>query len=448
MKKIGYLTILIFVFMVTTSSMAWANEGTLDKGDNAWILASAALVLLMTPGLCLFYGGLCSVKNIVNMLMMCFMCISIISVQWIFWGYTLSFGIDYGGFIGGLAKTGLRGITPDSISEIANTIPEYTFMIFQCMFAVITVALVLGAVEGRMKFSAMLLFAPLFATAVYDPICHWQWGGGWMGNWGILDYAGGLVVHVCCGAGALTLAVMLGPRKRKNITPPCNLPMVCLGAGLLWFGWFGFNGGSALAADGRAAFAFMATNTSAATAAFVWIVCEWLITGKPTFLGALTGAIAGLATITPASGFVGPLGAVQIGIMAGVGCYFAVTKLKPLFGFDDALDVVGVHAIGGTIGTFAAGLYATELVTGKGSGVYGFFIGWDMVGLTQLGKQCVGILATWAFTVAVCIIIVLIVKYTVGLRTTEEEEEKGLDITQHGEIAYHLQLESVSTLRR
>lgn len=444
MKKIGYLTILISIFMAFTSSMAWADEATLDKGDNAWILASAALVLLMTPGLCLFYGGLCSVKNIVNMLMMCFMCICIISVQWIFWGYSLSFS---GGnwFIGNLSKVGLMGITPDTLS---GTIPEYTFMIFQCMFAVITAALVLGAVEGRMKFSAMLLFVPLFATAVYNPICHWQWcETGWMYTWGVLDFAGGLVVHVCCGAGALTLAVMLGPRKRQNITPPCNLPLVCLGTGLLWFGWFGFNGGSALAADGRAVFAFVATNAAAATAAFVWIVCEWLSTGKPTFLGALTGAIAGLATITPASGFVGPLGAIQIGIMAGVGCYFAVTKLKPLFGFDDALDVVGVHAIGGTIGTFAAGLYATELVTGKG-GVHGFFIGWDMAGLGQLGKQCVGILATWGFTVAVSIIIGLIVKYTIGLRTTEEQEDKGLDITQHGEIAYHLELEATSTLRR
>ena len=444
MRKIGYITILISVFMVITSSMAWAGEGTLDKGDNAWILTSAALVLLMTPGLCLFYGGLCSVRNIVNMLMMVFMCISIVSVQWIFWGYSLSFGNDWGGFIGGFDKVGLRGITPDTL---LGTIPEYTFMIFQCMFAVITVALVLGAVEGRMKFSGMLLFAPLFATFVYDPICHWQWGGGWMGNWGVLDYAGGLVVHVCCGAGALTLAVMLGPRKRENIKPPCNLPIVLIGTGLLWFGWFGFNGGSALAADGRAAFAFVATNTAAATAAFVWIVCEWLITGKPTLLGALTGAIAGLATITPASGFVGPLGAVQIGIMAGVGCYFAVTKLKPLFGFDDALDVVGVHAIGGTIGTFAAGLYCTKMVMGP-DGVDGLFIGWGAEGLTQLGKQCVGILVTWAFTVAVCIIIALIVKYTVGLKTTEEEEEKGLDITQHGEIAYHMELEPTGTLKR
>ncbi len=444
MRKIGYITILISVFMVVASSTLWADESALDKADNAWILTSAALVLLMTPGLCLFYGGLCSVRNIVNMLMMCFMCISIVSVQWILWGYSLSFS---GGnwFIGGLSKVGLMGITPDSLS---GTIPEYTFMIFQCMFAVITAALVLGAVEGRMKFSAVLLFVPLFATFVYDPICHWQWcETGWMYKWGVLDFAGGLVVHVCCGAGALTLAVMLGSRKRQNITPPCNLPMVCLGTGLLWFGWFGFNGGSALAADGRAAFAFTVTNTAAATAAFVWIVCEWLETGKPTFLGALTGAIAGLATITPASGFVGPLGALQIGIMAGVGCYFAVTKLKPLFGFDDALDVVGVHAIGGTIGTFAAGLYCTKMVMGP-DGVDGLFIGWGAEGLTQLGKQCVGILATWGFTVAVCVIIALIVKYTVGLRTTEADEEKGLDITQHGEIAYHLQLEATSTLRR
>ena len=442
MRKFGYLTILVYILMTISSSVAWAEEGTIDTGDNAWILASAALVLLMTPGLCLFYGGICSVKNIVNMLMMVFMTIAIISVQWILWGYSISFS---GGnwFIGDLSKVGLMGVTPASVS---GTIPEYTFMIFQCMFAIITPALVLGAVEGRMKFGAALLFIPLFATFVYNPICHWQWGGGWMGNWGVLDFAGGLVVHVCCGAGALTLAVMLGKRKRENIKPPCNLPVVLCGTGLLWFGWFGFNGGSQLAADGNAALAFTVTNEAAATAAFVWMVCEYFHKGKATLLGVLTGAIAGLATITPASGFVGPLGAIQIGIMAGVGCYFAVEKLKPLFGFDDALDVVGVHAIGGTIGTFAAGLYATQLATGK-DGAYGFFIGWDMAGLTQLGKQCVGIVATWGYTVAVCIIIGLIVKYTVGLRTTDEQEEIGLDLTLHGEVGYHLELEPVGTLK-
>lgn len=326
MKKLGFLFVLVFFLMMVTSSMAWAGEGAIDTGDNAWILASAALVLLMTPGLCLFYGGICSVKNIVNMLMMVFITIAIISVQWILWGYSLSFA-DGNWMIGGLSKVGLMGITPDSVS---GTIPEYTFMIFQCMFAVITPALVLGAVEGRMKFGAALLFVPLFATAVYNPICHWQWGGGWMGNFGVLDFAGGLVVHVCCGAGALTLAVMLGPRKRENVKPPCNLPAVLCGTGLLWFGWFGFNGGSQLAADGNAALAFTVTNEAAATATFVWMVCEYFHKGKPTLLGALTGAIAGLATITPASGFVGPLGAIQIGIMAGVGCYFAVEKLNRL----------------------------------------------------------------------------------------------------------------------
>ncbi|GJQ60056.1 MAG: ammonium transporter [Candidatus Scalindua sp. AMX11] len=444
MKKILCLIFFALALIMCSSPLVWAGEGSIDTGDNAWILASAALVLLMTPGLCLFYGGLSSVKNIVNMLMMCFICIAIISLQWIFWGYSLSFSGD-GWFIGNLSKVGLMGITPSTVSDIASTIPEGTFMIFQCMFAVITPALVLGAVEGRMKFSAVMIFVPLFATAVYNPVCHWQWGGGWMGNWGILDYAGGLVVHVCCGAGALTLAIMLGARKRENARPPCNLPMVCLGTGLLWFGWFGFNGGSALASDGRATFAFISTNTAAATGALVWIICEWIKTGKPTLLGALTGAIAGLATITPASGFVGPLAAVQIGIMAGIGCFFAVTKLKSLFHFDDALDVVGVHAIGGTIGTFAAGLYSTKMI--DPAAINGFFIGWDMEGLNLLGKQCVGILATWAYTVAVCIIIALIVKYTVGLRTTETQEDTGLDITLHGETSYHLETEPLSSIK-
>lgn len=444
MKRFGYLTFLVFITMLISSPWVWAGDApTLDRGDNAWMLASSALVLFMTPGLAFFYGGMCSVKNVCNMVWMCFMAIAIISVQWVFWGYTLSFGVDNFSFIGGLAKAGLHGITPDSLS---GTIPEYTFVAFQATFAIITPALILGTTEGRMKFGAMLLFIPLWATAVYDPIAHWVWGGGWCQRWGILDFAGGTVVHINSAAAALALCILLGKRKTQNVRPPCNVPLVALGAGMLWFGWFGFNAGSQLAADGRAAFAWMTTNTATATAAFVWSICEWIRTGKPTLVGLASGAVAGLVAITPASGFVGPLGAVQIGIMAGVGCFFGVVKLKAAFGYDDALDVVGVHGVGGTIGAFATGLYVTKMVTGP-NGVDGFFIGWDMAGLAQLGKQCVGFLASWAYSFVVSLIIGLVVKATVGLRTTESQEDLGLDITQHGEIGYHLELESVSTLR-
>jgi len=442
MRRLSYISLLIFVFMVISSTAAWADD-TLDTGDNSWILTSSALVLLMTPGLAFFYGGMSSVKNIVNMIMMVFMCMAIISVQWVFWGYSLSFGPDCGSFIGGLGMAGLHGITPDSVS---GTISQYTFIAFQATFAIITVGLILGAVEGRMKFSALLIFIPVWASAVYDPVCHWVWGGGWLGSWGVLDFAGGTVVHINSGAAALALILLLGKRKNTNVRPPCNVPMIALGAGLLWFGWFGFNAGSELAADGRAAFAWVITNTAAATATFVWVICEWIHRGKATLLGAASGAVAGLVAITPASGFVGPLGSIQIGIMAGVGCYFAVSKLKSALGYDDALDVVGVHGVGGTIGAFATGLYCTKMVTGP-DGVDGFFIGWGAEGLAQLGKQCVGFCASWAYAFCLTIIIGLVLKYTIGLRTTEEQEDTGLDITLHGEAAYHLEVESVGTLK-
>lgn len=444
MRKFSYLSVFVFVMMMLTSSLVLADEApTIDRGDNAWMLTASALVLLMTPGLAFFYGGMSSVKNILNMLMMVFMAMAIISVQWVFWGYSISFGPDIGSFFGGLGMAGLHGITPDSVT---GTIPTYTFMAFQATFAIITPALIFGALEGRMKFSALLLFLPLWATFVYDPVAHWVWGGGWAQKMGILDFAGGTVVHINSGAAALAMILLLGKRKTSNVKPPCNLPMVALGAGLLWFGWFGFNAGSELAADGRAAFAWYTTNVATATAAFTWMICEWLHAGKPTLLGLCSGAVAGLVTITPASGFVGPLGAIQIGMMGGIGCYFAVAKMKAAFGYDDALDVVGVHGIGGTIGAFATGLYVTKMVTGP-NGVDGFFISWDGAGLAQLGKQCIGFLASWAYSFCVTIIIGLIVKATVGLRTTEEQEDAGLDISLHKEIGYHLELEQTSILR-
>ncbi|MGR3175656.1 MAG: ammonium transporter [Candidatus Scalindua sp.] len=443
MRKFSFIFILMFVLMIVSSQMAWA-EDVVDTGDNAWILTSSALVLLMTPGLAFFYGGMSSVKNINNMIFMVFMCIAIVSVQWVFWGYSISFGgSDIGGFFGGLGEAGLHGITPDSVS---GTISTYTFVAFQATFAIITVGLILGAVEGRMKFSACLVFIVLWATFVYDPVCHWVWGGGWAGNLGILDFAGGTVVHINSGAAALALVLILGRRKSTNIRPPANVPMVALGASLLWFGWFGFNAGSELAADGRAAFAWVITNTATATACFTWVMCEWIHRGKPTLLGAASGAVAGLVAVTPASGFIGPLGSVQLGIMAGVGCYFACVKLKAAIGYDDALDVVGVHGIGGTIGALATGLYCTKMVMGP-DGVDGLFIGWGAEGMRQMGLQIIGISATWGYAFAVTIIIALILKYTMGLRTTEEQETTGLDLTQHGEAAYHLELEAVSTLR-
>ncbi len=441
MSRISYVFIMMFVLMAISSQTAWAQDG-LDTGDNAWILTSSALVLLMTPGLAFFYGGMSSVKNINNMIMMVFLCMCLASVQWVFWGYSLSFS-EGNWMIGGLSTVGLHGITPESLS---GTISEYTFVAFQATFAIITVALILGAVEGRMKFGACALFIPLWATAVYDPVCHWVWGGGWAGNLGILDFAGGTVVHINSGAAALALCLVLGRRKAANIRPPANVPMIALGAGLLWFGWFGFNAGSELAADGRAAFAWVVTNTCTATAAFTWVVCEWIHRGKPTLLGLASGAVAGLVAITPASGFVGPLGSIQIGIMAGVGCYFASVKMKAALGYDDALDVVGVHGIGGTIGAFATGLYCTKMVMGP-DGVDGFFIGWGAEGINQLGLQCLGFLSTWAYAFVATLAVAYVVKATVGLRTTEEQENTGLDLALHGEAGYCLETAPVGNLK-
>ena len=441
MSRISYVFIMMFVLMAISSQTAWAQDG-LDTGDNAWILTSSALVLLMTPGLAFFYGGMSSVKNINNMIMMVFLCMCLASVQWVFWGYSLSFS-EGNWMIGGLSTVGLHGITPESLS---GTISEYTFVAFQATFAIITVGLILGAVEGRMKFGACALFIPLWATAVYDPVCHWVWGGGWAGNMGILDFAGGTVVHINSGAAALALCLVLGRRKAANIRPPANVPMIALGAGLLWFGWFGFNAGSELAADGRAAFAWVVTNTCTATAAFTWVVCEWIHRGKPTLLGLASGAVAGLVAITPASGFVGPLGSIQIGIMAGVGCYFASVKMKAALGYDDALDVVGVHGIGGTIGAFATGLYCTKMVMGP-DGVDGFFIGWGAEGINQLGLQCLGFLSTWAYAFVATLAVAYVVKATVGLRTTEEQENTGLDLALHGEAGYCLETAPVGNLK-
>ncbi|MGR3317237.1 MAG: ammonium transporter [Candidatus Anammoxibacter sp.] len=441
MRRFSFLSIFIFAMIMIASPLVWADDGGMNSGDNAWMLMSSALVLLMTPGLAFFYGGMSSVKNVLNMIMMSLACILIVSVQWVFWGYSIAFGPDVWHFFGNLSLAGLHGITPDSLS---GSIPEYTFVMFQMTFAIITVALISGAAEGRMKFSTWLIFIPVWATLVYDPICHWVWAeGGWAFNMGIMDYAGGTVVHINSAAAALALCIMLGKRKTNNIKPPCNLPMVMLGTGLLWFGWFGFNAGSTLVSGGSTAFAFLITNTACATAAFTWMICEWIATGRPTLLGACSGAVAGLVVITPACGFVGPLGAVQMGLMGGIGCFFGATKLKQAFGYDDALDVVGVHGVGGTIGAFAVGLYSTPLVGADA----GFFIGWDGAGIALLGKQCIGFLAAWGYSFGVTMIILLILKGIMGLRTTEEEENAGLDISLHKEMSYHLELESTGSIK-
>ena len=374
--------------------------------------------------------------------MMVFLCMCLASVQWVFWGYSLSFS-EGNWMIGGLSTVGLHGITPESLS---GTLSEYTFVAFQATFAIITVGLILGAVEGRMKFGTCLVFIALWATFVYDPVCHWVWGGGWAGNMGILDFAGGTVVHINSGAAALALVLILGKRKSSNIRPAANVPMVALGAGLLWFGWFGFNAGSELAADGRSAFAWVITNSATAAAAFTWAMCEWIHRGKPTLVGLASGAVAGLVAVTPASGFVGPLGAIQLGIMAGVGCYFACVKMKAALGYDDALDVVGVHGIGGTIGAFATGLYCTKMVMGP-DGVDGFFIGWGAEGINQLGLQCIGFLATWGYAFVATLAVAFVVKATVGLRTSEADEDTGLDLALHGEAGYCLETAPVGNLK-
>ena len=442
MRRFSFFSVMLFVLITISAKVVFADEAVaIDSGDNAWMLVSCALVLLMTPGLAFFYGGMSSVKNLLNMLMMSLMCMAVMSIQWVFWGYSIAFGPDIGHFFGSLSKAGLHGITLDSMS---GTIPEYTFIMFQMTFAIITPALISGAAEGRMKFSTWLIFIAVWGTFVYDPVCHWVWGdGGWALGMDILDFAGGTVVHINSAAAALAVCIMLGKRKPGNIKPPCNLPMVMLGTGLLWFGWFGFNAGSALSAGSGAAFAFLITNVAAATACLTWVICEWIGTGKPTLLGACSGVVAGLVVITPAAGFVGPIGAIQMGVMGGVGCYFGATKLKQALGYDDALDVVGVHGVGGTIGAFAVGLYSTELVGGEN----GFFIGWDGAGIALLGRQCVGFLAAWGYSFGVTMIILLILKGIMGLRTKDEEETTGLDISQHKEIGYHLELESAGSLK-
>ncbi len=407
----------------------------IDTGDTAWVLMSSALVLLMTaPGLALFYGGMVRQKNALGTLMHSFIILALISVQWVLWGYTLAFGPDRGGIIGGLEWAGLRGVGVEPNPAYAATIPHQAFMLFQMMFAVITPALITGAFAERKKFSTFIIFVLAWATFVYDPLAHWVWGdGGWLHKLGALDFAGGTVVHISSGVSALAAVLVIGKRKGygQQPMPPHNLPLTVMGASLLWFGWFGFNAGSALAANGLAVHAFTTTNTAAAAAALGWMLTEWSSRGKPTVLGAASGAVAGLVAVTPAAGFVTPMAALVIGALAGVLCYTAC-NLKTKLGYDDSLDVVGVHGVGGTWGALATGVFATKAVNEAGAN--GLLYGDP----GQLWKQIVAVAATLVLGFVMTIVILKVLDAVMGLRVTEDDEMAGLDLSQHSETAYSL----------
>jgi Amt family ammonium transporter len=403
-----------------------------NAADTAWLLVSSALVMLMTPGVALFYGGMVRRKNVLSTIMMSFAVLGLVGLLWVLYGYSLSFGPDKGGIIGGLDFIGLRTVGQEPSSVYATTVPHLAFMAFQGMFAIITVALVTGAVVERMKFSAFIVFSTLWLTIVYCPVAHWVWGsGGWLARLGVLDFAGGIVVHILAGVSALALASLVGPRKgfrEKEPMEPNNIPMVLLGAGLLWFGWFGFNAGSALTSGGLASSAFVATNTSAAAGAFTWMILSWIYR-RPTVLGTATGAIAGLAAITPAAGFVSPLMGIPIGIVAAVVCYYCML-LRTRRGIDESLDVWAVHGMGGTWGVLATGIFASVAVNAAGAN--GLIFGNAM----QLAKQLLGVAVVWVFAFAATWVLGKIVDVTMGLRVNATEETVGLDISQHGERAY------------
>ncbi len=404
-----------------------------DTGDTAWLLISTALVWLMMPGLALFYGGMVRRKNLLATLMMSFAIIAVVSVLWVLYGYSLGFGPDKSGIIGGLDWLGLKDVGQNPSSTYATTVPHLAFMAFQAMFAIITVALITGAVVERMKFSALLIFSALWMTLVYCPVAHWVWGsGGWLAKLGVLDFAGGIVVHISAGVSALALALVIGPRKGfKDRQPmePNNVPMVVLGVGLLWFGWFGFNAGSALTSGGLASSAFVATNTSAAAAAITWMILSWIYR-RPTIVGTATGAIAGLAAITPAAGFVPPLAGIPVGIVAAVVCYYAMLLRAKKMAVDESLDVWACHGIGGTWGALAVGIFASVAVNSAGAD--GLILGSG----AQLARQLLGVVVVWGFAFGVTWVVGKVIDVTVGLRVRATEETVGLDISQHGERAY------------
>ena len=402
----------------------------INTGDTAWVLISAALVFLMTPGLAFFYGGMVRSKNVLTTIMQSFFIVALISVEWVLIGYAMTFGTDINGFIGALDKVGLVGVGYNVLEN--GTIPELAFVAFQCMFAVITPALITGAFAERMKFAAFALFILLWAIFIYNPMAHWVWGGGFLAELGALDFAGGLVIHILSGVSGLTLCILLGKRAGYGRTAmiPHNLPMTVLGAALLWFGWFGFNAGSALGANELAANAFVTSQAAAAAATLSWVVTEWRISGKPTILGAASGCIAGLVAITPAAGFVAPLPSVIIGLVGGVVCYFAVAVLKEKLGYDDALDAFGVHGIGGMWGALATGIWATTEINPDGAN--GLFYGESHLFIAQLISIGVAV----ALAVIGTTILYKLVTLVTEARVSEAEELTGLDIVEHGERGY------------
>jgi len=417
---------------VSAAGPAAPVASKIDSGDTAWVLVSTALVMLMTPGLAMFYGGMVRRKNVLGTIMHSFIAIALVSVQWILIGYSLAFGPDIRGLIGNLDWAGLNtvGLTPNA--DYAPTVPHLAFMMYQMMFAVITPALISGAFAERIKFSAYLIFALIWTTIVYDPVAHWVWGaGGWLRNLGTLDFAGGIVVHATSGFSALAAALYIGKRKGflRESMPPHDLPLTVLGAGLLWFGWFGFNAGSALSAGTLATMAFVTTHTAAVSATLTWTFAEWAHRGKPTMFGAATGAIAGLATITPAAGYVGPMAAFGIGIAAGLLCYTALNA-KTRFKYDDSLDAFGVHGVGGTLGTVMAGLFASTAINAGGAN--GLFFGNPRLLAVQVGS--VALVAAYSFVVSLVLFKVL--DAVMGIRVNNDEETEGLDISQHGEAGY------------
>jgi Amt family ammonium transporter len=411
------------------AASAQAADG-LNEGDTAWILTSTALVLFMTiPGLSLFYGGLVRSRNVLSVLVQCFAITCLISILWLAVGYSMAFA-DGNAFVGGLSKAFFAGVQESSMS---GQIPETAFSLFQLTFAIITTALVVGGFAERMRFSAVLVFSALWFLGVYAPVCHWVWGGGWLGELGLMDFAGGTVVHITAGTGALTAALVLGKRKGfpAQPMPPHNMTLTVAGAGMLWVGWFGFNGGSALAANGDAAMAMLVTHISASAGAFTWMVAEWIRYGKPTALGAVTGMVAGLGTITPASGFVGPAGALLIGIAAGIVCFGATNFMKRVLHVDDSLDVFPVHAVGGLLGTLLTALFASSAL--------GVFSGQgDVVIVEQLGIQAIGAFSVMGYTVVATFILLKLTNVVTPLRVSEDDETEGLDLVLHNERGYDL----------
>lgn len=442
-KYIALLGLLSCPALLMAQDAAVEAAPALNSGNTAWIIVATVLVMMMTiPGLAFFYGGLVRRKNVLSIIMQCLILTAVISIEWIVVGYSWVFGTSFmesgsyiGSMIGGFDKVFLSGVTLDTLNPLGGDIPEILFVLFQCMFAVITPALIIGAFAERIKFSGFLLFSLLWALLVYNPMAHWVWGGGWMGEMGALDFAGGTVVHINAGVSALVMAILLGRRKGYRTTghpiTPHNIPFVAMGTALLWLGWFGFNAGSGLAADGLAANAFLVTHLATAVAAVTWMACEWIINKKPTVVGFCTGAVAGLVAITPAAGTVDVLGAFFIGLISAIICFIMVAYVKNKLKYDDSLDAFGVHGVGGFVGAILTGVFATQFVTGEGGAQGALYGDWH-----QLGVQLVCNLAAVVYSGVLTFVLFKVVDKLVGLRVTKTEESIGLDISQHGELAY------------